>query len=384
MLDFKHYLPTRLLFGRNKISLIGTIAKELGYRALIVTGKNSTKKTGLLYRVIDLLEKESITYAVFDQVEPNPLTTTIEKGVAVAKEINCDMIIGLGGGSSLDAAKAIAFSVINPGHIREYIFGKPGNNALPIIAVTTTAGTGSEGDSLSVLTDPKTNDKKSLKSPYIYPKVSIIDSTLMTTLPPHIIAATGFDALCHAIEAYIAQRSNPLSDMMALKAIKMLSQQLTKVYENPNDLDAWDEVAFANTLGGMVIDSAGVTLPHGLEHPISGLLNVVHGEGLAALIVPLMEYTYPVLPHKFKNIAIAMGENIEELTIEEAAAKSVFAVQKLLCHLNLTPTLTDLGVSPNQIDWCATNAMKTMKYAIENNPNVPTIEEIKKLYEKCL
>lgn len=384
MLSFEHYLPIRLVFGRGKVSQVGSLASQHGKKALIVTGRNSTKKTGLLDKVIASLEAEKVAYSVFDKVPQNPLTTTVEEGAKIAKEEKCDVIIGLGGGSSMDCAKGIAFAALNPGDISEYIFGKPGQGALPVIAITTTAGTGSEGDCFAVMTNPITKDKKSLKNPLIYPKASIVDPEVMTTLPPSIIASTGIDALCHAIEAYGSKKSNPFTEMMALTAIELISKNLPLVYDDSKNLDAWDGVALANTLGGMVIDSAGVTLPHALEHPASGLFDVVHGQGLAALIIPVMEYTYKSAPEKYRKIAVLMGEDVEGLSLEEGAAKSISAMKKLLIRVNLTPTLKQLGVTEDKIDWMAENSLKIMNVAIENHPRVADIEDIKELYRRSL
>jgi len=384
MLSFEHYLPVRLIFGRGKIALVGKVTSQHGKKALIVTGRNSTKKTGLLDKVIASLEEEKLDYLVFDQVEQNPLTTTVADGVKLVQEQGCDVIIGLGGGSSMDAAKGIAFSAVNPGDISEYIFGKPGVGALPVIAITTTAGTGSEGDCFAVLTNPVTKDKKSLKTPLIYPKASIVDPELMTTLPPKIVASTGIDALCHSIEAYSSQKCQPFTQMMALTAIELISKNLPLVYDDPTNLEAWDGVALANTLGGMCIDCSGVTLPHALEHPVSGLLDVVHGQGLAALIIPVMEYSRQAAPEKFAKMAQAMGEDITGLSWEEGAAKSVEAMKKLLLMVNLTPTLKDLGVTEEHIDWLAENCLKIMTAAIEGNPRVADLADIKTLYRQCL
>lgn len=384
MINFDFYMPTSLKFGPGKVLKIGEIVKSYGKKALIVTGRNSTKKTGLLNKVIKCLKSEGIESFVFDKVTSNPLTTTAEEGVSFAKENDCQVVIALGGGSTMDSAKAIAFMVINEGDINEYIFGKPGIGALPIVAVTTTAGTGSEGDCLAVLTNPDSNNKKSLKSPFIYPKVSIVDPEIMTTLPKHIIAPTGIDVLCHAMEAYVAKNSNPMSEIMALKAIELVSENLVKVYENPKDVQAWSGMAYANTLGGMVIDASGVALAHGLEHPVSGLLDVTHGEGLAAIVITWMEYTYENSLDKFSNIAKALGEDVNGLFVNDAAKKGIAAVKKLLKKLNLVRNLSQLGVTEDNIKWLAINATKTMTYAIGNNPKVPNLEEIKALYLKCL
>jgi alcohol dehydrogenase class IV len=383
-MDFEYHLPVRLIFGRAKLERLGEVAAGYGRKALLVTGKHSARATGLLDRSLALLEGTGLATVVFDRVEPNPLTTTVHAGAELARAEACDVVIGLGGGSALDTAKGIAFAAVNPGDISEYIFGKPGAGALPIVAVTTTAGTGSEGDSLAVFTNPATKDKKSLKSPFIYPKASIIDPELLTTLSPALIAATGIDVLCHAMEGFIGRRSQPISDAMALQAIALIGRNLPAVYEDPGDVAAWEKVALANTLGGMVIDCAGVALLHGLEHPVSGLLDVTHGQGLAAMLIPFMEFSLEAAAGKFKAIAAALGEDTAGRTDAAAAALSVDAVRRLLERLRLTPRLRDLGVTWEQVEWLSENSLRTMAYALGNNPRAAGREEIKALYLKCL
>jgi alcohol dehydrogenase class IV len=382
--QFEYYNPVRLIFGRAALARLGEIAVFYGRKALLVTGKTSARKTGLLDRAAGYLKESGITIVVFDRVESNPLTTTVEQGAALAVAEGCEFVIGLGGGSALDTAKGIAFAAVNPGDFSAYIFGKPGVGALPIIAVTTTAGTGSEGDSLAVFTNPVTNDKKSLKSPFIYPKAAIVDPELLTTLPPPIIAATGIDVFCHALEGFVARRGNPMSDLMALQAIELISRNLPRVYDDPADLEAWDRVALANTLGGMVIDAAGVALPHGLEHPVSGLLNVTHGEGLAALLVEFLVYSYDEARAKLEAVSQAMGAALPGKSGGNGTANCIDKVQRFLERLNLTKRLRDLGVTWEQVEWLAENSLRTMTYALSNSPKVPQMAEIKNLYLKCL
>ncbi len=383
-MDFEYCLPIRLIFGRGKLDRLGEVVSDYGRKALIVTGRNSARATGVLDRALAGLERSRIEAVIFDRVESNPLTTTIQAGAQIALAEKSDVIVGIGGGSALDAAKGIAFAAVNSGDLSEYIYGKPGVGALPIIAVTTTAGTGSEGDSLAVLTHPLTKDKKSLKSPWLYPKASIIDPELMMTLPPAVIAATGLDVLCHALEGFVSKRANPLTDAMAVKAIGWINRYLPRVYQDPSDIEAWEAVAMANTLGGMIIDSAGVALLHGLEHPVSGLLDVTHGVGLAAMLVRFMEFSYPASPEKFAEVAAVMGADVSGKTLPEAAEASIGAVRRLLDRVNLTPDLTGLGVEREMVDWLAENSEKTMRYALDNSPKVPTLQEIKELYLSCL
>ncbi|MBW6409275.1 iron-containing alcohol dehydrogenase [Clostridium weizhouense] len=376
-MEFNYNLPVNLLFGRGKINQVGNEVAKYGKKVLIVTGKNSTKKSGLLDKTINLLKQAKIEVEVFDKVAQNPLTTTIYEGVEVVKTTGCDVILGLGGGSIMDAAKSIAFSAKNSGDISDYIFGiKQGTEALPIILVPTTCGTGSEGNSFSVLTNPETKDKKSLRTNAIIAKASIVDPELMVTMPKHIIASVGFDALAHNMEAYLSKIGQPLTDIKALYGIKLIAENLPKVYNDQTDLDAFEKVTLGSTLGGMVIGVAGVTAPHGLEHPASGLHDIVHGKGLAALTPIIIEKSWQSDIEKYTDISKLLGgTNAEDCSD---------AIRNFLKKIDLNITLSELGVEEKDIDWMAENCMKVSKPSISNHPKEFTLEEIKDIYYKSL
>jgi len=374
---FNYDLPINLLFGRGRSNEIGTEVAKYGKKALIVTGRGSTKKSGLLDKTINLLNEAKVEYEVFDKVEQNPLTTTVYEGVDVIKETGCDMVLGIGGGSIMDAAKSIAFSAKNSGDISEYIFGiKQGSDALPIVLVPTTCGTGSEGNCFSVLTNPETKDKKSLRTNAIIAKASIIDPELMTTMPKSILASVGFDALAHNMEAYVSKIGQPLTSMQSFYGIKLLSENLIKVYNDPTNLEAWENVSLASTLGGMVIGVAGVTAPHGLEHPASGLHDIVHGKGLAALTPVIIEESWQSDIEKYSYISKLLGGT--------DAKDCADAIRSFLEKIDLKVTLGELGVKENDIDWMAENCMKVSKPSIANHPKEFTLEEIKAIYYKSL
>lgn len=383
MYQFDFNNPVKLAFGRGNVNKIGKITGEYGKKALVVS-YNTPSFTSLLERVYTHLKEEGLEYVVFNEVQQNPLTTTVTEGAKLANSEGCDVIIGIGGGSAMDTAKGIAFSAVNEGDISDYIFGKPGTGALPIILINTTAGTGSEGNSTAVFTNPETNNKKGLVTPLIYPKVSIIDPELMTTLPKKVIAAPGLDVLFHAIESYISKKSNPISEIYALKAIELVSQNLVTVYNDPSNLDAWDKVTLANTLAGMAIGCSGTTLPHAMQHPLGGLLNIVHAEGLAALYIPILEYTYPAATEKFANIAAAMGIDIRDISTESAALKAIAAVKNIIEKVNMNVTLTELGTKEEHLEWLTNNTLTLMRVVAENNPKVPTKEDVYAIYKKCL
>lgn len=374
---FNYNLPVNIIFGRGSVSNIGNIASEYGNKALIVTGHSSTKKSGLLDRVIEYLNKSEIKCCIFDKVKPNPLTTTANDAASLAKAENCDMVIGLGGGSIMDCAKAAAFIAVNDGNIDDYIFNREkSDKALPIILVPTTCGTGSEGNGFAVLTNPETGDKKSLRCNAIIAKASIIDSECMMTMPKSVLAAVGFDALCHCMEAYISKISQPLTDMLCEKGIQMLTKYLIPLYESETSPDAWDNVSLASTFGGMAINTAGVTLPHGMEHPASGLKNIVHGKGLAALTPVVMEASVSSSPKKFSFISKCLGGNDENDFID--------VLKEFIERLNLTTTLSELGIKESDVDWMTDNCLKVSEAGILYHPKTFNREEIKQLYLKAL
>lgn len=376
-MTFQYHLPVNLLFGRGRIKELGVIAAMYGKRALIVTGQNSTKKTGLLERAVNLLKEAGAEVVIFDQVSQNPMTTTAEKGAELAREEGCSVVIGLGGGSIMDCAKAIAFLICNEGDINDYIFNrKTGTEAQPLILIPTTCGTGSEGNGFAVLTNPKTGDKKSLQTNAVIANASIIDSELMQTMPASVLASVGFDALCHSMEAYLSKRSQSMTDLMSLEAMKLLGTYLAEIYQGAKDAKAWDAVTWASTIGGMVIHTAGVTLPHGMEHPASGLKNIVHGRGLAALTPVITEASIPAAPEKYKIIAECLGG--------DGKADCAEVLRGFLKKLDLDVTLSDQGITEGDIAWMSENCFKVSAAGIANHPAVFTIEEIQKLYRKAL
>ena len=390
-MEFSYFLPVNIQFGWNKVDHVADFVKSYGKKALIVTGRTSAKKSGLYDRVVAKLDAAHIDYVLFDQVDANPLTTTALDGAALAKSESCDMVIAVGGGSIMDCAKGIAFMAVNEGDINDYIFNrKTSDNALPLIVIPTTCGTGSEGNGFGVLTNPETGDKKSLRCNAIVPKVSIVDPAVMRTMPPHILASVGFDALCHNIEAYTSKTAQPFTDALAHYAVTLLAQHLVPLYKhvkaitegklavlNENQLtQAWEAVTLASTIGGMVINTAGVTLAHGMEHPASGLKNITHGVGLAVIEPVAVEYTWSANPDKFGALAriFNYGDGSE---LGEAL--------RLMVHeLDLTTNLTELGFTKKDIPWLVDNVYVVATGNIANTVAEISRKDIEALYKKML
>ena len=388
-MEFSYFLPVNIQFGWNKVDSVAEFAIPYGKKALIVTGRTSAKKSGLYDRVVAKLDAAHINHVLFDQVDANPLTTTALDGAALAKSESCDMVIAIGGGSIMDCAKGIAFMAVNDGDINDYIFNrKTSDNALPLIVIPTTCGTGSEGNGFGVLTNPETGDKKSLRCNAIVPKVSIVDPAVMGTVPPHVLASVGFDALCHNIEAYTSKTAQPFTDALAHYAVTLLAQYLVPLYKHVKAIangqeavlnkkqltKAWESVTLASTIGGMVINTAGVTLGHGMEHPASGLKDITHGVGLAVIEPVVVEYTWSANPKKFNSLARIFNHG-DGSELGEAL--------RLIVHdLDLTTNLTELGFTKKDIPWLVDNVYVVATGNIANTVAKISREDIEVLYKK--
>lgn len=388
-MEFSYFLPVHIQFGWDKVDSVADFVKPYGNKALIVTGRTSAKKSGLYDRVTAKLDAAHIEHVLFDQVDANPLTTTALDGAALAKSESCDMVIAIGGGSIMDCAKGIAFMSVNEGDINDYIFNrKTSDKALPLIVIPTTCGTGSEGNGFGVLTNPETGDKKSLRCNAIVPKVSIVDPAVMGTMPPHVLASVGFDALCHNIEAYTSKTAQPFTDALAHYAVTLLAQYLVPLYKHVKEkaesksavlnetqlTKAWESVTLASTIGGMVINTAGVTLAHGMEHPASGLKDITHGVGLAVIEPVAVEYTWSANPDKFGALARIFNHG-DGSELGEAL--------RLIVHdLDLTTNLTELGFTKEDIPWLVDNVYVVATGNIANTMANVSREDIEMLYKK--
>ncbi len=376
-MTFHYHLPVNLCFGRGYVSDIGKSALRYGTKALIVTGGSSAKRSGLLARVQESLEYSGMKHILYDKATPNPLTTTAAEGANFANCAGCDLVIALGGGSVIDCAKAIAFLACNPGDVNDYIYNRrSGTDALPLIAVPTTCGTGSEGNGFAVLTNPETGDKKSLRCDAIVPVLSIIDSELMQTMPKAVLASVGFDAMCHAMESYLSRAAQPVTDLLSLEGIRLIVAHLPMLYAGSEDAEAWDAVTWASTIGGMVIHTAGVTLPHGMEHPASGIRNIVHGKGLAALTPVITDASYSAAPERYQTIAKLLGSS--------SAAGCGDAIRRFLEQIGLSIKLGEQGITAADIPRMTENCFKVSKASIQNHPRIFSQEEVFKIYEKSL
>ena len=359
--SFDYCIPTRMIFGAGKLEELGNVPLP-GKKALVVISSGtSMRKYGYLDRVKDLLKKNGADSVVFDKILPNPIKEHVMEGAALAKEEGCDFILGLGGGSSIDSAKSIAVMAKNPGDYWDYIFGGTGKGqpvkegALPVVAITTTAGTGTEADPWTVITNLETKEKIGFGTDDTYPVLSIIDPELMTSVPPTLTAYQGFDAFFHAAEGYIATIATPVSDAYALKSIELLSAYLPRAVADGSDLEARSYVAMANTLSGMVESTSSCTSEHSMEHALSAYHpELPHGAGLIMLSLSYFGKFAEVCPERLAVMGRVMGE--------EASAKGFLtALEKMQKACNVDQLkMSDYGIEVEEIPALAQNAHTAM------------------------
>lgn len=427
-------------YARNEIKT--EIAKHHFKKAFLISDKD-LMNCGIVGKVESVLKENQTPYEIDVEVKPNPTIENVTYGLERYQESGSDFIVAVGGGSVIDTAKAIAVIANNPENadvVSLEGMDKSSNPAVPMIALPTTAGTGSETtmdyvitntkerrkmacmdskvvpvaaildteimaslplkltaatamDALThavesylslgafsfgfaVLTNPENGDKKSLRCNAIVANASIIDSECMMTMPRGILANVGFDALCHCMEAYISKISQPMTDMMCEKGMELLGKYLIPLYEGACEPEAWDAVSLASTIGGMVIHTAGVTLAHGMEHPASGLRDITHGKGLAAITPAVMEASAAGCLEKFAVISRCLGGKDEKDCVDR--------IRKLIEQLNLTVTLGELGIKEEDVAWMAENCMKVSAAGISYHPVTFDRDQIEELYRRCL
>lgn len=364
-MNFNYFIPTRILFGRGQLNHLGDQTLP-GKKALVVisSGK-SIRANGYLDRTLEQLHRAGVETVVFDKILPNPVLRHVMEGAQVARDNHCDFVVGLGGGSSIDAAKAIAVMATNDGDYWDYIFGGSGkgqpvkNDPLPIVAITTTAGTGTEADPWTVTTKEETNEKIGFGYDKTFPVLSIVDPELMTTVPPHLTAYQGFDALFHSTEGYINTTHYVMSDLYSLEAIRLIGKSLAKAVANGNDMDAREDVALANTLAGMVESTSGCTSEHSMEHAMSAFHpNLPHGAGL--IMLSRAYYTHLAQTHACDDRMIAMAKALGKTDATTAMdfVDALVALQKA-CGVDQLK-MSDYGITEEELERIATNARETM------------------------
>jgi alcohol dehydrogenase class IV len=378
MKAFNYFQPTEIRFGSGRIAEIAEVVGRFGKRCLLVTTPPVGKLADIYGRVINLLKDGGIEVAHFDGVVPNPTTDCITAGSKMAQDFDAQVVLGLGGGSSMDTAKAIAVECTHKGPAWDYRWcseTQPTEQTLPIVAVTTTSGTGSEVTQVAVLTNTARKDKSAIYNSIIYPKVAVVDPELTVTVPPSITAQTGFDVFTHAFESYLHPSASPYTDRLALEAIRLVTENLPTAVKDGNNLRAREGMAWANILAGLCIANAGVTLPHGIGMTIGGYCpQVSHGQALAIVYPEFTRYTYPYAVAQFATMGRIFDPPLENETDEIAAEKSCQVLDAFLKEIDLWLSLERLGVTKEEVVLIADHSQVLPDY--QNNPRVATRDEI--------
>lgn len=383
MQNINFYFPPKLLIGIGKFKEIGEIAEGLGKKALVVTGKKSMKREGHLKKLVDNIRRKKITAIVYDEIIPNPTKDVVDKGAKICRENKCDLIIALGGGSVLDSAKGIAVVAKYEKSVWDYIgANKVPGEILPIIAIPTTAGTGSEATPYSVFSNPEIKAKEALVSHLTYPKISIIDPELMVSMNKELTADTGMDALCHAVEAFTSRSANPVSDIFAREAIKLAGSSLRGAVYIGEDLAFRYNMALAACYAGIAIAHAGVGAAHGFGMIIGGLFNTSHGRTVGVLLPYVMKYNLAGRISKFQEISSLLGEDISCLSSLDAAEKSIDSIFRLLKDIKFPLNLSSLGIDETAIDEITKRVYGHAD--LLNNPVSFTKEEIEKFLKEVI
>lgn len=370
---YQFTLPGRVVIGENALQESETVIKGLGQKAFIVTGKIVTK-AGIVAVLTDHLEKWMIDYEVFNDITGEPTDLMIEAGVKAYKESGSDFIIAIGGGSPLDSAKAIAAMAVLEGGISDYIGREIKGQFPPMVLIPTTAGTGSETTKFTIITDTKKGIKMLLKGDDLLPKLAIVDPVFTWKAPKQITAATGMDALTHAIESYTSRKGNTLTDTYALSAIKRIFKYLPTACRDGSNRKAREEMSIASFEAGVCINNASVTLVHGMSRPIGALFHVPHGISNAMLIVECLSYVIDGSFERFGNIARVIKAADNSKSDEEAANIFLEELKKLCVHCEI-PTLSEYGV--NQEDFNK-EIHKMAQDAMDSGSPSNTIKEVNK------
>lgn len=378
------FIPTVTLMGIGSHKQLGEQIKTLGAKKpLLVTDKGITA-AGLTKQIVDLIKADTgIDAIVYDETVPNPTDKNVEAGLVVYNENGCDMIITLGGGSPHDCGKGIGIVATNGGTIHDFEGVDQSKQAMPpFIAINTTAGTASEMTRFCIITDTSRKIKMAIVDWRVTPAIAINDPLLMVGMPAFLTAATGMDALTHAVEAYVSIAATPVTDACSLKAIELVAQYLRPVVANGEDIEARDKMAYAEYLAGMAFNNASLGHVHAMAHQLGGFYNLPHGVCNAILLPHVSRFNLIAKLDRYVDIAVAMGENVDGLSKREAAEKALSAIQVLSKDVGIPANLTELGVKIEDLPTMAKNAQKDACGI--TNPRRPSLEDVIEIYTAAL
>lgn len=392
---YRYHLPTKIVFGPGSLDALSSEPLP-GKKALVVlTDGPAMRGDGYLEQVLSALNRQGVAHAVFDRVRPNPVKSHVMDGAVIARAERCDFVLGLGGGSSIDSAKAIAVMTTNPGDYWDYVHGGTGRGEalrqkpLPVVAVVTTAGTGTEVDPWAVITKEETNEKIGFGNAHTFPVLAIVDPVTTLTVPPELTAYQGFDALFHAVEGYLATSATPFSDLYALESIRLIARHLPECVHNGSNLEARTHMAQAATLAGMVESLSGPLSEHSLEHALSAYHpDLPHGAGLLMLSEAYFGHFAAAAPGRFADMARAMGVDVDDMPGAAVGDDRATAFLDALTALEEACgvrglCMSDYGIRKSDIPVLVENARNNMGSLFALDPQTLSPEDARSILEKA-
>jgi len=378
MKDYRFFMPTEVHFAPGAIGRLGGEAARFGRRAFLVTGRHSARASGALDAALRSLKEAGLEAIVFDRVEENPSDRTVAEGARMAREGGCDVVVALGGGSPMDAAKGIAMLMVLDGDLSQYYGGgKVDRPVRPVVAVPTTAGTGSEVTPYAVFVDSGKNLKCSVASPHIFPRSALLDPELTMSMPPEITANTGIDALTHALEGFTSVKAQPISDRLALEAISQINQYLPAAVSHGDELEPRARLLHASMLAGMVIAQTGTTLIHGMGYAPTTHYGIAHGLANGVLMDQVVAFNGEQDPERYETLASALGRKADPASAPREAAEGLRALRE---RVGMPGRLRDLGVREEDLEIFARQTMGHSRN-LENNARQATLKNILEIYK---
>ncbi len=376
--------PTRITFGAGAVTGLAEMVKAEGGSNVFLVVDPGFKKAGLLKKITAPLRKAKMPFEVYDKVDPEPGLRLADNGCKLAKKAKCDCVVGVGGGSAMDVAKAIGILLTNGGKAEDYLgVGKIEKPGVPKIMIPTTAGTGAEVTFTAVFINEKTGSKGGMNGDPLYPDAALLDPELTLTMPSHVTATTGIDAFTHAIEAYVSTQAHPISDMYALEAIEMISQNLPLAYAHGDNLEARTAMLMGSLLGGKALATAGVGLVHAMAYPLGGMFGIPHGLANAVLLPYVVDYNLIGNPGKYAAVAEVMGYDTSDMPARDAAARAVEAIYTLNRDVGIPGSLAELEIPVDRIPEMADVAL-TVAVPVKNNPRKPKRDEVIQVYQNAM
>ncbi len=378
---FRYYQPTELIIGAGTADRAGAVVARHGTRCLIVSRPARHAFVDIYRRIEASLDQHGVSYEHFDGVVPNPTTDCVAEGAAMARRFGADVVLGVGGGSSMDVAKAIAVEAVHDGGAWDYLFFRdtqPTERTLPIVTITTNSGSGSHVTQVSVISNPSEATKSALFHERLYPRASIVDPELAVSTPRQVTAASGFDIFCHAFESYIHVGSTPYTALMAVEAMRLTAAYLPRSVRDGRDMEAREQLAWADTLAGLCIANTGVTLPHGIAMTISGRCpSVSHGEALAFIYPQVVEFTHASAVQRFATMARILDPELDGTSDVVAAERSSAAVAAFLEKIGMWINIRASGVTDEDLAVIADHSRDLPDY--RNNPRIAERDDIHRM-----